>query len=166
MRPSGDKKKPLFRKVNTRTHGVRHGCTRLAGRDRNSKAAQVNPPMQAGMRQGLQHGLDYTPLFRFLVSRVGQVWDTVFSEAVGRLDQQEPIWHIVARSDLEMQPMVRVGESSYFSGLYVDDDGVLAKVAPTLEAQSLQPFCVCCTHTFNGEAFGLPFEDPSMSTDA
>lgn len=157
MRPSGDKKKPLFRKVNTRTHGVSHGCGRLQARDEG--AAQ-------GMRQGLRHGLDYTPLYKFLLSRVGQIWDTVFSEVVGRVDQQEPIWHIVARSDLEQQPMVRVGESSYFSGLFVDEDGVLAKVAPELKAQSLHPFCACCTHTFNGEVFGLPFEGRSMPNDA
>ena len=32
-----------------------------------------------------QGGYDYTPLFRFLLSKVGQNWDNVFSEAVSRL---------------------------------------------------------------------------------
>lgn len=150
----GGKKKPLFRKVNTRTHGVRHGCGALQHRQGVAGAARSE-----GMRAGLRHGLDFTPLYKFLLSRVGKPWDEVFSEATARLPEEAAIWHIVARSEHEEAPMIRVDESSYFSGLFIGDDGILAKVDPDLEAKNLRPFCSCCTHTFNGARFGLPFED-------
>ncbi|SHI42396.1 hypothetical protein SAMN05444000_10198 [Shimia gijangensis] len=149
MRP--DRKKPLYRKVNTRTHGVHHGCGRLQMRD--GEAGQ-------GMRQGLRHGLDYTPLYKFLLSRVGKPWDEVFSEALTRLPEEAPIWHIVAHSELEAEPIIRAGESSYYSGLFVDDAGQLSKVDATLEAETMRPACPCCTHTFNGQRFGLACDAP------
>ncbi len=147
-------KKPLYRKVNTRTHGVRHGCARLAHNEKKAQSPRTS------MRQGLRHGLDHTPLFKFLLSRVGQPWDAVYSEARSRLLDEEAIWWLVARSDVDQEDVVRVGESSYFSGLYVTDDGQLEKVAPHLQASDMRPDCPCCTHTFNGEPFGLPFETP------
>ncbi|WP_299348689.1 hypothetical protein [uncultured Shimia sp.] len=146
-----DRKKPLYRKVNTRTHGVRHGCGRLK--------ESADPDTKKGMRKGLRHGLDYTPLYKYLLSKVGKPWAEVYSEATSRLDSEEPIWDIVARSELDQQALVRGGESSYYNGLYVDDDGYLVKVDPALNAANLRPFCSCCTHTFNGEPFGLPFLD-------
>lgn len=69
--------------------------------------------------------LDHTPLFRFLLSKVGTEWNAVFSEAVSRLDRTEPIFWLVARSEPERKDYVRVGESTYFSGLYVDENGLL-----------------------------------------
>ncbi|WP_207502955.1 hypothetical protein [Shimia aestuarii] len=115
---------------------------------------------QQGMRQGLRHGLDYTPLYKFLLSKVGQPWDAVYSEAVARLEEDAAIWHLVARSEVERRAVVRCGESSFYSGLHVDEAGRLAKVDPGLDASSMRPDCACCTHTFNGERFGLPFEAP------
>ncbi|MGX9352854.1 hypothetical protein ACS3QZ_16780 [Shimia sp. W99] len=156
----GPHKKPLFRKVNTRTFRVRHGCPRLEGRDGNTKKARVSEATQQGMRQGLRHGLDYTPLYKFLLSKVGQPWDAVYSEAVARLEEDAAIWHLVARSEVERRAVVRCGESSFYSGLHVDEAGRLAKVDPGLDASSMRPDCACCTHTFNGERFGLPFEAP------
>ncbi|SMP01161.1 hypothetical protein SAMN06265373_101100 [Shimia sagamensis] len=153
MARSGDKK-PLYRRVNTRTHGVRHGCLRLDHREKRTQTPRTS------MRQGLRHGVDHTPLFRFLLSKVGQSWDAVYSEAQSRLLDEAPIWWLVARSELDRQDVVRVGESSYFSGLYVADTGQLEKVAPHLTASDMRPDCPCCTHTFNGEPFGLPFALP------
>lgn len=101
-----------------------------------------------------QHGFDYTPLFRFLLSRVGGQWDEVFSEAVARLDRPEPVFWMVALQESERQEQVRLGESSYFSGLYVDDQGRLRIVNPELTAEGMTPYCHCCTHTFNGIPFG------------
>ena len=99
-------------------------------------------------------GLDYTPLFRFLLSRVGQEWNSVFSEAKPRLDSPEPIFLLVALKEIEKEEYVRVGESSYFSGMFVDDEGILQLTNPTLKAKDLEPFCTCCTHTLNGKLFG------------
>ncbi len=101
-----------------------------------------------------ENGRDYTPLFRFLVSRAGKGWDEVFSEAKSRLDTTDPIYLIVARTDDEKKEVVRVGESSYFSGMYIDDDGLLQLVNPSLSAEEMEPSCTCCTHTFNGVRFG------------
>ena len=148
-------KKPLYRRVNTRTWGVRHGCTQI---DRKETGDIENRPSHQSMRQGLRHGLDYTPLYRFLISRVGQSWSAVHSEGTARLDQEEPIWHLVARSAETAQTRVRAGESSYYSGLFVDGAGVLQMTDPSLDAANMRPFCACCTHTFNGKRFGLPYQ--------
>jgi len=47
-----------------------------------------------------------------------------------------------------------VGESTYYSGLYVDEAGILRLVDPDLRPQDLVPDCTCCTHTLNGVRFG------------
>ena len=101
-----------------------------------------------------RHGRDYTPLFRFLISRVGKPWSEVFAEAKSRLDTTDPIFWLVARTEAKRREFVRVGESSYFSGLYVDDQGLLKFVNPELRPQDMQPSCTCCTHTLNGVRFG------------
>ncbi|MGR3616954.1 MAG: hypothetical protein ACU0BB_13035 [Paracoccaceae bacterium] len=157
----GGRKDPLYRKVNTRTWGVRHGCHK---RNTHDHDGSDDGPTRASMRQGLRHGLDYTPLYRFLISKVGKQWDEVHSEAVSRLDLEDPIWHIVARRAEPGSGRVRAGQSSYYSGLYICEDGFLRLVDPTLSAENMRPFCACCTHTFNGERFGLPF-DPNDSSE-
>ena len=149
----GGKKKPLFRKVNTRTHGVKHGDGGKARWDRGTKPANNRDYLGGSMHSHHRHGRDYTPLFRFLISKVGTPWDVVHKEAVERLDTPEPIYWLVAENEADELPYVRVGESSYFSGLRVDRAGCLAFVDPELNEESLQPFCSCCTHTFNGKRF-------------
>ncbi len=97
-----------------------------------------------------RHGLDYTPLFKFLLSRVGDDWDAVHAEAIARLDRAEPIFWMVARSQAERKPFVRMGESAYYSGLFVDEDNRLQRVDPHLSVEQMEPGCARCTHTFNG----------------
>jgi hypothetical protein len=146
------RKEPLYRKVNTQTHGVRHA---IGGDYRTERGiTSRSDETRASMHGKQRRGLDYTPLFRFLLSRVGTPWDEVYSECVARLDRPDPIFWLVARSEGERRPMVRVGESSYFSGLFVDEAGLLQLVDGALRAQDLGPFCSCCTHTFNGVRFG------------
>ncbi len=152
------RKEPLYRKVNTRTHGVKHGGGAAYRYDRNTKREKSSEAARGSMHSGKHHGLDYTPLFRFLLSRVGRDWDAVYSEAIARLDKAEPIYWLVARTDGEKQPFVRIGESSYYSGLYIDDDGKLAVVDPALGVEHMTPRCPCCTHTFNGKPFTKKFE--------
>ena len=155
--PLRGEKKPLYRRVNTRTYGVRHGTSKDAKATKDSKYRDSGLPQTGSMHSGKRHGLDYTPLFKFLLKKVGQPWDDVFSEAVSRLDKQEPIFYMVARSDLEEKRFFRSGKSSYFSGLYVDEDGLLQKVDPALIAEDMVPYCHCCNHTFNGEPFGKAY---------
>ena len=156
-----DKKKPLYRSVNTRTHGVRHGSGAKSKWDRNTKASAKNDTMKQSMHSGQRHGYDYTLLFRFLLSRVGKNWPDVHGEAVSRLDREEPITWIVADRLSEGKLFVRVGESSYFSGLYVDENNLLAVVDPKLTADTMRPFCACCTHTLNGVRLTTPYSDSS-----
>ncbi|TXI14996.1 MAG: hypothetical protein E6Q67_15640 [Roseateles sp.] len=147
-------KAPLYRSVNTRTHGVRHGLGGEFRHERHAKGVAASDATHLPMHGKHRHGRDYTPLFRFLQSRVGRRWDEVHAEASARLDTPEPIFWLVARRREDGQAMVRTGESSYFSGLFVDDEGLLQRVDPTLNAQDLTPDCRCCTHTLNGVRFG------------
>lgn len=145
---------PLYRAVNTRTHGVRHDRGGDARHERHTKAG-TDPEVSRGSMHGRQrHGRDYTPLFRFLLSREGRRWDAVYAEAKARLDTPEPIFWLVALREDEGQRCVRTGESSYFSGLFVDAEGILRRVDPALAPADMKPDCTCCTHTLNGVRFG------------
>lgn len=147
-------KEPLYRKVNTQTHRVHHDT---GGNFRTERQGLEESDASRGAMHGKsRRGLDYTPLFRFLLSRVGSEWDGVYSEAVARLDRPDPIFWLVARHEHERRDKVRVGESTYYSGLYVDEAGILQLVDPHLRPQDLSPSCTCCTHTFNGVRFGSP----------
>lgn len=150
-------KKPLYRKVNTRARNVHHGPGGDFRHERNTKRDRGPLPKRGTMRSNPRQGLDYTPLFKFLLSKVGEDWDAVFSEAVARLDKQEPIFWMVALLESEHQDYVRIGESSYYSGLYVDKENRLAIVAPQIGQDSLEPRCGCCTHSYNGVPFTKRF---------
>lgn len=135
-------KEPLFRKVNTKARGCHHKRGGDYSRERGTK----NP--QEKMKQGVARGLDYTPLFKFLLSKVGQDWDKVHSEAVSRLDRNtEAISWILDPS----RDFFRV-ENAYFNTLKVDENNLLQKVNPTLSVTDFAPDCHCCTHSFNGKA--------------
>jgi hypothetical protein len=149
-----DREKPkLYRKVNTKAKGVRHDFGGDFKDSRNSKRETLEQ-VKGTMFGTKERGLDYTPLFKFLLSKVGSNWNDVFSEAKSRLDKQEPIFWIVALHEENKKDYVRIGESTYFSGLFVDNNGVLQLVNPDLKAVDMKPFCDCCTHTFNGKIFG------------
>jgi hypothetical protein len=144
--------KMLYRKVNTRTRFVHHFIGPDYRHERHSKNINGDElPLRSSMHGKKQRGLDYTPLYHFLLSKVGLRWDDIFSEAVKRLDRPDPIYHLVARSIDQRRDYVNVDESTCFSGLYVDDNGLLQKVNPTLCTDDIPVTCRCCTHTFNGE---------------
>lgn len=140
--------KPLYRKVNTRARHVHHNSGSDAKYDRNTKKG-----ISKSMKKDKQRGLDYTPLYNFLLSKIGQDWNKIHSEAINRLDKEEPIYHLVALDEHQKKDRVRIGESSYYSGLFVDEDNKLQKVNPDLKNEDLTPECPCCTHTFNGKPF-------------
>jgi len=146
-------KKPLYRKVNTRARGVRHNFGSDFKYSRNKKR-ETAEQTKGSMHGKQERGLDYTPLFKFLLSKVGEKWDDVYSEANSRLDKTAPIFWMVALDENQREEYVRVGESSYFSGMYVDDESTLQLTNPELKAKDMIPFCDCCTHTLNGKAFG------------
>ncbi len=150
-------KPPLFRKVNTLARGVHHHTGGDFRHERNTKSALISDSPRTSMGAKVKRGLDYTPLFRFLLSKVGDVWVEVHEEAIARLDRPDPIFWLVALHEHERSDYVRVGESSYYSGLFVDFDGRLQKVNADLSPSSLLPQCKCCTHTFNGQRFTRRF---------
>ena len=146
-------KKPLYRKVNTKARGVHHDFGGDFKHSRRKKRDTIEQS-KGSMHGKKERGLDYTPLFRFLLSKVGSKWDDVFSEARSRLDKTDPIYWLVALKPEDKEDYVRTGESTYFSGMYVDQEGILQLSNPELGAKDLIPFCNCCTHTFNGKLFG------------
>lgn len=152
-------KPPLFRKVNTRARGVHHHFGGDYRHQRNTKTELRSAAVRQGMHGNRRRGLDYTPLFKFLLSKVGQRWDDVYAEAASRLNWPEPIFWLVARHQHEQRDYVRIGEASYYSGLYIDEAGVLQVANPKLGPSSLPPLCACCTHTFNGIRFTQSFRD-------
>lgn len=154
------RKEPLYRRVNTRTRNVRD---HVHGGDfrhvRNAKDPEREFITHASMGAKTDRGLDYTPLYRFLLSRVGQPWADTYREAASRLDKPDEIFELVARHRDDARSVVRTGYSSYFSGMYVGDDGLLHRTDPSLDEHSLEPDCRCCTHTFNGVRFTRPCPD-------
>jgi len=159
MRGQRGTKAPLYRKVNTRARGHHHPTGPDFRHARNTGAGRRGDKTATRMRKGVERGLDYTPLYRFLLSKVGEPWDSVHAEAVARLDKEEAIWHLVARTPKDETDVVRIGEASYYSGLKVDDAGILRRVDPDVTVDELHPFCECCTHTFNGARFTRPYVD-------
>jgi hypothetical protein len=154
-------KPPLFRKVNTTAHGVHHRFGGEFARDRNSNALGKSEAQHLPMHGKVRRGHDYTPLFKFLLSKVGSNWNEVHAEAISRLDRAEPISWLVALHPQDEQEFVRTGEASYFSGLRVSAQGILQIVNPSLGPGSLAPQCKCCTHTFNGVRFTQAFSPSS-----
>ena len=159
-------KEPLFRKENRTArclHPGRGGEYRWQRNSKSEKAREIDEVSRGKMR-GLQRGLDYTPLFRFLLSRVGKDWPATHSEAVARLITAEPIYWMVAMRSEDRRRYFRAGENSYFSGLYVTEDKFLALTDPDLTLADMRPDCDCCTHTLNGRPFTQPFDPENRMT--
>jgi len=144
-----NQKEPLYRKVNTKALNVYHHFGGDFKYSRNKKKETLEQT-KGTMHGKKERGLDYTPLFRFLLSKVGSEWDEIFSEAKARVDKTEPIFWLVALNQNEKKDFVRVGDSSFYSGMYVDEEGILQLSNPSLKPTDLKHYCDCCTHTFNG----------------
>jgi hypothetical protein len=121
--------------------------------ERNTKKIKNSDTFRGSMHSGQMHGLDYTPLFKFLLSRIGSDWVATHKEALARLDREEPIFWMVTEEKETGVAYFRNGENSYFSKLYINEDGVLSIVDPAITKDTLEPSCGCCTHTFNGHPF-------------
>lgn len=78
----------LFRKVNTKTYNVAHNF----GEDFKRFIKIEENQNKGKMKRNIERGLDYTPLFKFLLSKVGENWYDVFNEAKSRLNKTEPIF--------------------------------------------------------------------------
>lgn len=143
-------KEPLFRKVNTTARGVVHNSGGSYRHTRNTKAEKNSEENRSSMGKKTNRGLDYTPLYRFLLSKVGKNWTEVHKEAVSRLDREEPIFWMVALRDEDKKSDFRSDENSYYNGLFVDENNILQKVDPTRGPENMYATCACCTWSFNG----------------
>lgn len=152
-------KELLYRPCNTTAHGARRTTGGDYRHQRHTKLEIGSDAKTGRMRpvRGRTPDRDYTPLFRFLLSKVGEPWAEVYGEAIARLDREEPIFWLVALEESARTAVVRVGESTYYSGLYVDDAGTLQLVDPTQNVATMVPTCGCCTHTLNGVLFVRPW---------
>jgi hypothetical protein len=140
-------KELLYRKVNTKARNVFHNIGLDAKHTRHTKAGLTKK-----MKQGTERGLDYTPLFKFLLSKVGKPWVDVFSEIHARLDKDEPIYYMVFfdATLITKNPGYFNYDNAKFSTLTVDNEGLLQKIKPDLKNEDFYPSCSCCTKTFNG----------------
>ena len=143
-------KEKLYRKYNKTAmgfHNMRPGGN--FRHERNTKKLKEFEGTHRSIKK-TQAGFDYTPLFKFLLSKIGCKWNDVHSEAISRLDKEEPIfWMVKLNPEPSDRGYMIVGESSYYSILTVDHDGILIKLKPDVELPKYR--CTCCTHTFNGK---------------
>lgn len=146
-----NKSRNLYRSENTTT---RHHSNNPGGEyrwERNKKrASDEDLPLRASMHGKQHRGRDYSPLFNFLLSKIGQRWDVLFSEAVKRLDRSDPIFWMVAQHEHQQRDIVCCGDFSFYPGLFIDARGLLQQVNPQITAEDLPVTCRCCTHTFIG----------------
>lgn len=143
--------KPLYRKENKVSLSNKYNVS--TGSEyryqRHSKAFLNDDRNHKSMTSG-KYGYDYTPLFKFLLSKVGSDWDKIYAEAKARLNDPEPIFWMVALQESERRSIVRLGDSTYYSGLFVDDDGILAIVNPNISSTELPDPHPGETISFNG----------------
>lgn len=138
-------KKPLYRKINKKTHNgwAWNEFPKARYRFERGKKRDHLPEHQSIKRKNQfsswGSGYDYTPLFKFLHAHVGQAWNPVFQECISRLDKPAPItWMVVNVNERglvvdrhpneELSPFVRCGNESYWSALWVDEDAILQYV--------------------------------------
>ena len=151
-----DKKEPLFRKENKSSLKT-HYYVKKGGDLRHERHTKKMKNFE-GNHQSMKSGkfdYDYTPLFRFLQSKVGKKWDDVYSEAVSRLNDTKPIFWLVklhkSNSIVELgkeDPITRIGENSYWHTLTVNEDGILVYIDKT---STITPSCSCCTTALDGK---------------
>ncbi|EML9043288.1 hypothetical protein RJ828_000271 [Enterobacter cloacae] len=142
----------LYRSVNTTTRHYSNnpGAEYRWERNRKKSGDELLVTRET-MHSGQKRGRDYTPLFYFLLKQIGKPWDDVFSEVCGRLDTTEPVFWLVALHEHQQRDLVCIGDSSFYPGLFVDENGILQQVNPSISARDVKVTCRCCTHTFIGE---------------
>ena len=122
-----NREKPLYRKVNTKAANVHHGFGKDFKNSRNTKKSSGNK-----MKQGVKRGLDYTPLYKYLLKQVGGNWDEIYSKIKSRILDDDCIWYMVAKNKEEASETCGISESTYFSGLFINEQGILEITNPDL----------------------------------
>ncbi|WP_071842739.1 hypothetical protein [Cedecea neteri] len=147
-----NKTRKLYRSVNTTTRHRSNNPGAEYRWERNRKKVGDELLAKRETMHGRQkRGRDYTPLFYFLIKQIGKPWNDIFSEVCGRLDTTEPVFWLVALHERQRRDLVCIGESSFYPGLFVDENGVLQQVNPSITRKDVKVTCRCCTHTYIGE---------------
>lgn len=142
-----NKSRKLYRSVNTTTRHYSNNPGAEYRRERNCKKVGNELLAKHGTMHGRQNrGRDYTPLFYFLIKHIGKPWDEIFSEVCGRLDTTGPVFWLVALYEHQQRDLVCIGESSFYPGLFVDENGILQQVNPSITGKDVKVTCRCCTH--------------------
>jgi len=144
-------KEKLYRKVNTRTRmgNERYYCSVKGPDSKNERNTKIGMTKKMTSKD---HGLDYTPLFRFLISKIGKPWETAYKEAQSRLDSEEQIFWMINNDAIhEVDPRdYFMYHNSYYPRLVIDNNGILHMMNPDLKNEDFYPHCSCCTHSYNG----------------
>lgn len=143
-------KKPLYRKINKTTHNG-HPHLDYIPKDRyrderHTKKTKIEIENEINFSGGKKHyctgqneyKYEYRPLMKFLLKNVGKKWSDVWKECTDRLLTTEPVHWIVLNirknglpynvDPTELNPIIRYGEDTYFSTLYVNENGILQYV--------------------------------------
>lgn len=152
-------KKPLYRKEADAINNHHHSGSD-AKYDRNTKRG-----ISKHMKKNVKRGLDYTPLYKFLLSKVGQNFDEVYKEVIKRVNDRSAIFHMFRKHEFETGDFVRLGGSSFYNKLYIDDNNTIQKVNPNLKNEDFSPSCWCCTYTFNGNKLIKKYINPEPEMD-
>ena len=157
-------KKPLYRKENKRTHNGWAWYFYPKERYRFERHKNFDDQierMSIKKHSMFRTGYDYTPLIRFLHSHVGDVWADIFCECQARLNNITPLTRMVVNVNKrglvvdnypceELPKYCEVGEDSYWSTLYVDEEGVLQFVDKDYHKPPVSN-SLAFTDTWNGE---------------
>lgn len=116
---------------------------------------EVRHARMRGNKQCLSFGVydDYTPLYMFLEKSVGRVWSDVWKEALeksaGNYQEIQLLVCNINKNGLRNPGRVvgrdgikysyrRIGESSYYTNLIVDENGILQKINPNARQEFLE----------------------------
>lgn len=138
--------KPLYRRVNTKARNYRSNNPGTDYKYSRHKKQDTLEQVKGSMFANKKRGLDYTPLFKFLLTKVGVEWDKIFSEIKPRLDNTDPIFWIVSLNADNKKDVVRIGESTFYSGMFVDENGLLQISNPSFNPKTINE-----KHNYNFE---------------
>lgn len=150
-------KKKLIRTENRITHNGTSREVNFRSRWTRHSKNGITPKM----KRRINYHLDYTPLFKFLLSKEGEKWEDVWRDCQKRVDTVEPVLWMVQnillnglpkydKSPEEYDKSFGYGEGSYFSTMYVDENGILQVVDKNYKEPTSLEYCRCCGETFNG----------------
>lgn len=134
--------KPLYRKVNRKCLHCYDAKASHYRWQRNTK--KENKLIEDSVSHGkmhkrpsifTSHKYDYTPMIMYVLNRVGEDFDKVYSDVCKRIEGEGKVLFnkmVSKKPKEELNDYFRYGEGSYYSQLYVDDENKIQKINPNL----------------------------------